>query len=140
MCHVVLDGVQGPCLLSCGPPWDILPCRQLCHSLHGNLCSSPWSPPLPSFCTYLEVFRVASLTFFLTPLSLTASSLCLQYVIREVLPALLKGSALPSGGSVLDHPELALSDMGPTLGLFSRKSHLWCCPWLTKTLPCKCNS
>ena len=78
----------------------------LLHRLQGNLCSSDWSTSSPSFFTDLGVCRVVSLTSSHSSLSTTVSSQVffplLKYVIPEVLPPLLMGSALASGAFVLE--------------------------------------
>jgi len=74
------------------------------HELQGHLCSSAWSTSSPSFCTDPGVCRAVS--HHLTPLFSCSSadffSPLLNYVIPKVLPLSLMGSALASGGSVLE--------------------------------------
>ena len=67
--------------------------------LQGNLCSGAWSTASPYFFTDLGVCKVVSLTY--SPPSCSFFPL-LKYVITEVLPPLLMGLALASGGSVLE--------------------------------------
>jgi len=91
ICSTVdLPGLQG----------HSLPHHGLLHGLQGNLCSGISSTSSPSF-TNLSVCGV------LTPLCgykkvLHGVFLLLNCVIPEALPPLLMGSALASGGSVLE--------------------------------------
>jgi len=82
-----------------------LPHHGLHHRPQGNLCSGAWSTSFPSF-TDLGVCRVLSLTY--SHSSLNCCCCCagcfplLNYVITEVLPPSLTGSALASGSSVME--------------------------------------
>jgi len=96
-------------LLHCGPEWAA-----------GRQPASPWSAPwaagepllrclehlLPSFCTYLGVCRVVSLTYsrssHLSALAQQVFFPILKYVITEALPLSLMGSALASSRSILE--------------------------------------
>jgi len=92
---MVLCGLKGSNLLHHG----------LLHRLQGNLCSGTWSTSSPSFLADLGVYRVVYLTFFslLFPTAAVQRFLpCLNYVIAEAPPVSLMGSALASGGSVLE--------------------------------------
>ena len=87
-----------------GPQGDNLHHHGLHHRLQGNLCSGTWSTSSPSFFTDLGVCRVVSLTFSHSSLLAAAQHFLPfpKYVVTEALPALLIGSALASGGSVLE--------------------------------------
>ena len=85
-------------------------------------CWSIWSFGLThhikSYITYVRWVNPGCLP----PLSAVEHCLLflLKYVFTEAPPALLKGSALSSGGSIL---ELVLSNMGAAPGLFSLGLH-----------------
>ena len=108
--HGVLHGLQVDICSTMdlhGLQGDSLPHHGLHHGLQGNLCSGAWSTSSPSFFTDLGVCRVVSLTYSHSSL-LTAAGVMqffpplLKYAITEALPLLLMGSALASGGSVLE--------------------------------------
>jgi len=93
--HGLLQGLQG----------NNLPHHGLLQGLQGNLCSGPWSTSSPSFFSCLGVCRVVSLTFL--SLSHCVFFPLLKYLISEVLPLSLIGSASVSSGSILE-----LADIG----------------------------
>jgi len=93
LCSTVdLHGLQG----------DSLPHHGLLHGLQGNLCSSTWSTSSSSFFTDLGVCRIVSLTSSQSSLPCCSFFPLLKYIILEVLPLSLMGSALASGGSILE--------------------------------------
>ncbi|KAM9591174.1 uncharacterized protein ACIBXB_006073 [Morphnus guianensis] len=100
ICSTVdLHGLQG----------DNLRHHGLHHGVQGNLCSGTYSTSSPSF-TDLGVCRVVSLTYSHSSLPAAVAQHffpLLKNVITEALPLLLIGSALASGGSVLE-----LADIG----------------------------
>lgn len=98
----------------------ILQCGGL-HELLGNLCSGTWSILSPPFCSPLGVCRVVSFSYsLLFPCCLHSVFLpLLRQVITRVCDC-LKGSALASGGSLLELAGLVLSGMGKASGIFSQ--------------------
>ncbi|PKU27356.1 hypothetical protein llap_22340 [Limosa lapponica baueri] len=99
ICSTVnLHGLQG----------DSLPHYDLHHRLQGNLCFDVWSTSSPCFFfTNLGVCRVVSLTYSHSSLPAAVAVAqklfpLLKYVITEMLPPSLIGSALAEGGSVLE--------------------------------------
>ena len=91
-----LHGLQGDSLPHHGLPH---------HGLQGTLCSGAWSISSPSFFTDLGACRVGSRTYSHSSLWLQLHSFLfplLKYVIPEVLPLSLMGSALASSRSSLE--------------------------------------
>jgi len=90
---VVLNGLQG----------DSQPHHGLLHGLRGNLCSSARSTSSPSSALTL-VSAVVSLTYSHShsAIAVILGFFPSLYVITEVLPLSLMGSALASSGSVLE--------------------------------------
>jgi len=97
------------------PPWTSMGCRGttcltmvFISSCKGRLSAPMFqAPPPPSFFTDLGFCRVISFTlshsFLSTAVSLQVFFLLiLKYVITEVLPSLLIGLAMGSGGSILE--------------------------------------
>jgi len=94
------------------PPWTSMGCRGttclttvFSTGCRGTSALVPGAPPPPSFFTDLGVCRVVSLTS--SHSSIPAAVVqqpfpLLKYVMPEALPPSLMGSALASGGSILE--------------------------------------
>jgi len=102
--HGVLHKMQGEYLLHLGSLWTVegQPASPWSHCrLQEDLCSGSWCTSF-YFFTDLGVCRVVSLTYF--PSSFPAAAvrhfLLQKYVITEVLPTSLMGSAFTSSGSL----------------------------------------
>jgi len=93
-----------------------LPHRGLLHGLQVNLCSGACTTCSPSFFTDLGVCRVVSLTKSHSFLWLQIPHL--KYVLTEALPLSLMGSALASGGSVLELAGIGSVGHGDMRGSF----------------------
>jgi len=107
--HAVLHGLQVDICSTMdlhGLQWNSLPHLGLLHGLQGNLFSGAWNT-FPSFFTDLCVCKVVSFTCSHHSL-LPAVALfpLLKYVIIEVLPPSLMGSALASGTSFMELPHI----------------------------------
>jgi len=117
-------------LLHLGPPWaaggqSVSPWSSPWASGESLPCA--WSTSSPFFCTDLGVCGVVSLTLSHFPLlAAVAQQLfpLLKSVIPEVLPLTLLGSALASGGSILEPVALSLPDIGEASGSFLEKPPL----------------
>ncbi|KAK4827158.1 hypothetical protein QYF61_015112 [Mycteria americana] len=82
-----------------------LPHHGLHHGLQGNLCSGAWStstPPSSLTLVSAELFLSHTLTPLLWLPFHSSFFPLLKYVIPEALPPSLMGSALASGGSILE--------------------------------------
>jgi len=78
----------------------------LLHRLQGNLLSGAWSTSSPSFFTDLGICRVVSVAYSHSSLAAkchyTGFFSLIKFVITEVLPLSLIGSALARDGSILE--------------------------------------
>lgn len=101
----------------------------LLHRLQRNLCSGAWSPSSPSFFADPGVYTVVSFTYFTSFSSYTVFLPFLKYVVTELLPLLLIGSALASSRSFLEMAGIGSVRHGGQLLASSDRSHLqppWC--------------
>jgi len=110
--HVNLHGLQGDNLLHCA----------LLHGLQGNLLQHlEHLLPLLLHCPWWLQSCFSRIFSLLFPAAAAQGFFPLpKYVIPEALPWLLMGSALASGGSVLEPVALALSDIREGSSSFSQ--------------------
>ncbi|KAK4828719.1 LOW QUALITY PROTEIN: hypothetical protein QYF61_000557 [Mycteria americana] len=130
MCSAMdLHGLQGDNLLHHGH-----------HQLQGNLCSSARTTFSPtSSLTLVSAGQFLTCSHSSLPAAVAQQFLpFLKYVVTEVLPPLLIGSALGSGGSVLEPADTGCLTRAQLL-VSSHRSHP-CSPPATKTTPHKPNT